>query len=107
MKKLDTIRKAPAPHWVGDGFPVRSIISAHTMGDTVSPFLLLDYAAPFDFPPTDERKGVDEHLHKGVETVTIVFDGDVERRDSSVNSGKIGPGDLQWMTAVSEPFHQE
>ena len=107
MKKLDTIRKAPAPHWVGDGFPVRSIISAHTMGDTVSPFLLLDYAAPFDFPPTDERKGVDEHPHKGFETVTIVFDGEVEHRDSSGNSGKIGPGDVQWMTAGSGLVHEE
>jgi redox-sensitive bicupin YhaK (pirin superfamily) len=107
MKKLATIRKAPAPHWVGDGFPVRSIISAHTMGDSVSPFLLLDYAAPFDFPPTDERLGVDEHPHKGFETVTIVFEGEVEHRDSTGNHGKVGPGDVQWMTAGSGLVHEE
>lgn len=107
MKKVSTIRKAPAPHWVGDGFPVRSIISAHTMGDTVSPFLLLDYAAPYEFPPSDERLGVDEHPHKGFETVTIVFEGELEHRDSAGNSGKIGRGDVQWMTAGAGIVHEE
>src|SRR5437667_12746072 len=107
MKSLKVIRKAPSPHWVGDGFPVRSIISPQGNTAELSPFLLLDYAAPYQFEPSDERRGVGEHPHKGFETVTIVFDGEVEHRDSTGNSGKIGPGDVQWMTASSGLVHEE
>ena len=86
-------------HWVGDGFPVRSLFSYDAAGKHVTPFLLLDYAGPYNFEPTTERRGVGQHPHRGFETVTIVYDGEVEHRDSTGQGGIIGPGDVQWMTA--------
>ncbi|MGF7151141.1 hypothetical protein FHS96_004804 [Sphingomonas zeicaulis] len=94
-------------HWVGDGFPVRSLFSYRTLGAHISPFLLLDYAGPHFFEPTNERRGVGEHPHRGFETVSIVFDGEVEHRDSAGNGGVIGPGDVQWMTAGGGIIHEE
>lgn len=94
-------------HWVGDGFPVRSLFSYATLGQQVSPFLLLDYAGPYHFEPTTTRRGVGTHPHRGFETVTIVYDGEVEHRDSEGHSGRIGSGDVQWMTAASGILHQE
>ena len=107
MKKLLQIRKAPQGHWVGDGFPVRSMFSYDRDGASISPFLLLDYAGPAEFPPTEKSLGVGEHPHRGFETVTIVYQGEVEHRDSAGNHGKIGPGDVQWMTAASGVVHEE
>lgn len=94
-------------HWVGDGFPVRSLFSYDTLGAQISPFLLLDYAGPHQFAPTTTRRGVGQHPHRGFETVTIVYDGQVEHRDSAGNGGVIGPGDVQWMTAASGIIHEE
>ncbi|MFN3607899.1 MAG: pirin family protein [Hyphomonas sp.] len=94
-------------HWVGDGFPVRSLFSYHSLGHHVSPFLLLDYAGPHFFEPTTARRGVGQHPHRGFETVTIVYDGEVEHRDSAGNGGVIGPGDVQWMTAAGGIIHEE
>lgn len=100
MKKVQGIYRAPRQHWVGDGFPVRSMFSYQSHGKQLSPFLLLDYAGPMDFTPTTQRRGVGQHPHRGFETVTIVYHGEVEHRDSTGNGGIIGPGDVQWMTAV-------
>jgi hypothetical protein len=94
-------------HWVGDGFPVRTLFAYPNLGAALSPFLLLDYAGPREFPPTAERLGVGEHPHRGFETVTIVYEGEVEHRDSSGGGGRIGPGDVQWMTAASGLVHEE
>ena len=94
-------------HWVGDGFPVRSLLSYNSLGEHISPFLLLDYAGPHYFTPTAERRGVGQHPHRGFETVTIVYDGEVEHRDSTGNGGVIGPGDVQWMTAAGGILHEE
>lgn len=94
-------------HWVGDGFPVRSLFSYNTLGTHISPFLLLDYAGPHYFEPTTDRRGVGQHPHRGFETVTIVYDGEVEHRDSAGNGGVIGPGDVQWMTAAGGIIHEE
>ena len=94
-------------HWVGDGFPVRSLFSYDSVGKQVSPFLLLDYAGPHNFEPTDKRRGVGQHPHRGFETVTIVYDGEVEHRDSTGQGGIIGPGDVQWMTAGGGILHEE
>ncbi|MFI5314720.1 MAG: pirin family protein [Myxococcota bacterium] len=107
MKKLlETHRNADA-HWVGDGFPVRSIFSHQRPTPRVSPFLLLDYAGPAQFAPSSRPRGVGEHPHRGFETVTIVYQGEVEHRDSAGNEGRIGPGDVQWMTAGSGVLHEE
>ncbi len=107
MKKILEIHKSPAQHWVGDGFPVRTILSSQRLGEAISPFLLLDYGGPVEFPPTQQALGVDEHLHRGFETVTIVYHGELEHRDSTGNQGHIGPGDVQWMTAASGIVHEE
>lgn len=94
-------------HWVGDGFPVRSLFNYDAHGALVSPFLLLDYAGPHVFEPTTKRRGVGQHPHRGFETVTIVYDGMVEHRDSAGHGGIIGPGDVQWMTAAGGIIHEE
>lgn len=107
MKKLSFIQRNNQRHWVGDGFPVRSIFSYNDRAAELSPFLLLDYAGPANFPSTTQRKGVGEHPHRGFETVTIVYAGEVEHRDSTGGGGTIGPGDVQWMTAAGGIVHQE
>ena len=107
VKKLRCIQRSVDRHWVGDGFPVRTLFSYPNLGPVLSPFLLLDYAGPMEFPPTNERRGVGEHPHRGFETVTIVYEGEVEHRDSSGGGGSIGPGDVQWMTAASGLVHEE
>ena len=94
-------------HWVGDGFPVRSLFSYDGLGQHISPFLLLDYAGPHYFEPTARRRGVGQHPHRGFETVTVVYDGQVEHKDSAGNGGIIGPGDVQWMTAGGGILHEE
>ena len=106
-KKLRSIQRSADRHWVGDGFPVRTLFAYPNLGTVLSPFLLLDYAGPVEFPPTTERRGVGPHPHRGFETVTIVYDGEVEHRDSSGGGGKIGPGEVQWMTAAAGIVHEE
>ena len=107
MKKLSFIQPSQSTHWVGDGFPVRNIFSYRDIAQEMSPFLLLDYSGPKNFSPTRSKRGVGEHPHRGFETVTIVYHGEVEHRDSSGGGGKIGPGDVQWMTAASGLVHEE
>jgi redox-sensitive bicupin YhaK (pirin superfamily) len=106
LKQVAAVRAAPGGHWVGDGFPVRTVFG-YDNAEAVTPFLLLDYAGPFHFPASDTRRGVGEHPHRGFETVTILYSGEVEHRDSSGGGGKIGPGDVQWMTAGSGLVHEE
>jgi quercetin 2,3-dioxygenase len=107
MRKVVSIRPPPGRHWVGDGFAVHTMVSYSDDAAEISPFLLLDYAPPGQFPPTTKRRGVGEHPHRGFETVTIAYQGEVEHRDSGGNHGKIGPGDVQWMTAASGVVHEE
>ncbi|MCC5848218.1 MAG: pirin family protein [Verrucomicrobia bacterium] len=107
MKKANEILSSPPAHWVGDGFPVRGMFGKHVFTESVSPFLMLDYAGPAQFEPTSRRRGVDGHPHKGFETVTIVYAGEVEHHDSTGNHGVIGPGDVQWMTAGAGILHKE
>jgi redox-sensitive bicupin YhaK (pirin superfamily) len=107
MKTMRGVYSAPHQHWVGDGFPVRSLFSYNSHGAHLSPFLLLDYAGPAQFAPANKPRGVGEHPHRGFETVTIVYQGEVEHRDSTGAGGKIGPGDVQWMTAASGILHDE
>ena len=107
MKPMPRVFARPPVHWVGDGFEARTLFSYEALGPELSPFLLLDYAGPTDFPPSETRRGVGAHPHRGFETVTIVFQGDVEHRDSAGNAGRIGPGDVQWMTAGAGVIHEE
>lgn len=107
MRQILGVHSAPRQHWVGDGFPVRTMLSHHDQGRHISPFIMLDYAGPATFEPTDSRRGVGVHPHKGFETVTVVYEGEVEHSDSTGAGGLIGPGDVQWMTAASGILHEE
>ncbi|WP_250456293.1 pirin family protein [Caballeronia sp. ATUFL_M2_KS44] len=107
MKKILGSYSNPNSHWVGDGFPVRTLFSHQTMGRHLSPFLMLDYAGPKHFAPTARRQGVGQHPHRGFETVTIVYQGELEHLDSTGGGGQIGPGDVQWMTAGAGILHEE
>ena len=107
MKKVLGVYGNPNPHWVGDGFPVRSLFSYDGLGARLSPFLLLDYAGPTHFEPVLLPRGVGQHPHRGFETVTVVYEGEVAHRDSTGQGGVIGPGDVQWMTAGSGILHEE
>jgi len=106
-KKLQRIHQSSRTHWVGNGFPVRSVFDYNGLGRDLSPFLLLDYAAPYSFPPGNEKRGVGAHPHKGFETVTVAYQGELEHRDSSGGGGRIGAGDVQWMTAGNGIVHEE
>ncbi|MGZ3690619.1 MAG: pirin family protein [Pseudobdellovibrio sp.] len=107
MKKLLFKQRSDTPHWVGDGFPVRTIFTYQDIAPQISPFLLMDYGGPTEFNPSKHIRGVGEHPHRGFETVTFVYAGEVEHRDSAGGGGKIGPGDVQWMTAASGLVHEE
>ncbi|MBS0184272.1 MAG: pirin family protein [Nitrospira sp.] len=107
MKKIAQVMRTNGRHWVGDGFPVRSLFSYGGDAQSISPFLLFDYAGPHDFEPADKPRGVGQHPHRGFETVTIVYDGEVSHRDSTGAGGTIGPGDVQWMTAAGGIIHEE
>ncbi len=102
---------APGPeHWVGDGFHVKTVFwpqMSASSAEMLSPFLLLDHAAARAFDASPWRRGVGEHPHRGFETVTFAYQGEVEHRDSAGGGGRIGPGDVQWMTAASGVVHEE
>ena len=100
----------PSPHWVGDGMQVHPVFADRSFTQDVSPFLMFDYAAPNTFAPKPvgtKPLGVGQHPHRGFETVTLLFQGEAEHRDSAGNAGIIGPGDVQWMTAGRGIVHEE
>ena len=107
MKKIAQVLHPHGGHWVGDGFPVRTLFSYDGDAQALSPFLLFDYAGPHVFPPALQPRGVGQHPHRGFETVTIAYDGEVSHRDSTGAGGTIGSGDVQWMTAAGGIIHEE
>jgi len=109
VEKTDQVKvyQPGSQHVVGDGFHVRNLFPSNDLDRELSPFIMLDYAGPTFYPATDTPRGVGEHPHRGFETVTIVYQGIVAHRDSAGNSGIIGPGDVQWMTAASGIVHEE
>jgi quercetin 2,3-dioxygenase len=106
MKNVLRIHRQPEGHWVGDGFPVHTVLD-YQRHPELSPFLLLDHAGPADFAPAQKARGVDWHPHRGFETVTLVLDGEVDHEDTAGNGGRIGQGEVQWMTAGSGLLHKE
>jgi redox-sensitive bicupin YhaK (pirin superfamily) len=92
---------------VGDGFRVHNYIPGLVGMQRMNPFIMLDYNSPHFFPPTDNPPGVGVHPHRGFETVTLAYKGKVSHHDSSGNSGTIGEGEVQWMTAASGVLHKE
>ena len=107
-KRVLDIRSAHGRHWVGDGLPVHNLFGYNGPGVAErSPFLMLDYGAPYDFGPTTKQLGVGQHPHRGFETVTVVYSGELAHRDNAGGGGTIGPGDVQWMTAGGGIIHEE
>ncbi len=108
FKTIEAIFPPPPPHMVGDGFRVHSFFPGYLIDKKrMSPFFLMDYNAKVEFTPTDSPRGVAVHPHRGFETVTIAYQGRIAHHDSYGNSGIIGEGDLQWMTAGSGVLHKE
>jgi redox-sensitive bicupin YhaK (pirin superfamily) len=107
QKQLLRVYQPGSNHVVGDGFHVRNFFPSHELGLEISPFLLLDYAGPTYYAPSLQPRGVGEHPHRGFETVTIVYQGSIDHRDSAGHSGTIHAGDVQWMTAGSGIVHEE
>lgn len=109
MKTVEKVINPPHPHFVGDGFRVHNFIPGVSIlsDDRTSPFIMLDYNSKFVFPPSNKPKGVGVHPHRGFETVTIAYKGKVAHHDSAGNSGIIGEGEVQWMTAASGVLHKE
>ena len=106
MKTIQRVYRQPEGHWVGDGFPVHTVLD-YQRHPELSPFLLLDHFGPAEFTPAEKRRGVGWHPHRGFETVTVLLEGEVEHKDTAGNGGLIGPGEVQWMTAGSGLLHQE
>ncbi|UOO91171.1 pirin family protein [Vitreoscilla massiliensis] len=108
MRQVRHIYSKNMRHWVGDGFWVEPLFSHMGADKGTNPFLMLDYAAPYDFKPNRNRpRGVGQHPHKGFETVTIAYQGEVAHRDSTGGGGIIRAGDVQWMTAGNGIIHEE
>ena len=109
IKTIEAILPPPPPHMVGDGFRVHNFFPNNRTIDKkrMSPFFLLDYNSKIEFSPTEHPRGVGVHPHRGFETVTIAYHGKVAHHDSAGNSGVIGEGDVQWMTAASGLLHKE
>ncbi|OOF89436.1 quercetin 2,3-dioxygenase [Rodentibacter ratti] len=113
MKKVANVFSAPEKHWVGNGFHVASMFSYNDKDKNLDPFLLMDYNPPKFFQggrrdnSEFDLRGVEEHPHRGFETVTIAYQGEVSHRDSHGGGGTIGTGDVQWMTAGSGVMHEE
>lgn len=108
-KSIEQIYQRPLyPGMVGDGFRVFNYFpNGGISQQRVSPFLMMDFNAEYDFGASDHIRGVDVHPHKGFETVTIAYKGSVAHHDSTGNSGVINPGDVQWMTAGAGVLHKE
>ena len=107
-RSIELIFAGPPTHWVGSGFQVSNYFpSGKNLLERFTPFILLDYNAPKEFPPSNTPRGVGPHPHRGFETVTFAFAGAVEHHDNQGNHGIIYPGDVQWMTAASGIMHKE
>lgn len=107
LRQIESIITPPDHHWVGDGLKVQNFIPSKIPWERISPFVMLDYGPKNNFPPSEVPKGVGSHPHRGFETVTIVYKGRLEHNDSRGNSGIIGEGEVQWMTAGSGILHKE
>jgi len=106
-KRVLDIHSAQEPKWVGDGFPVRNVVSYNRIAHEISPFLQVDLIGPHDFERTGERLGSEEMPYKGMELVTLMYDGEIEHIDSRGNFGTVGAGDVQWATAGSGIVYEE
>ncbi len=107
-KPIELILNPPPFHWVGNGFKVHNFFPRGLKSNyRMSPFFLLDYNAKMSYHPSNEKRGVGVHPHRGLETVTIAYHGKIAHHDSAGNGGVISEGDVQWMTAGRAILHKE
>ena len=107
MNMIEKVYTSDRSTWVGDGFKTNSMLPMSEMSTATSPFLIMGYTAKYPFSPSNHQRGVGMHPHRGFETVTIVYEGELEHRDSKGNHGTIGPNEVQWMTAGRGIMHEE
>jgi redox-sensitive bicupin YhaK (pirin superfamily) len=109
VRTVEGVHRSTTFHWVGNGFHVSTYFPSEQLDSVrTSPFVLMDYGPAKDFTPlASGKRGVGWHPHRGFETVTLAWEGSVAHRDNAGNSGIIGPGDVQWMTAGAGIFHEE
>ncbi len=107
MNTIERVYSSNRSTWVGDGFPINSMLPMHEIDNEKSPFLVMGYTGAYEFSPTNHQRGIGMHPHRGFETVTIVYDGEVEHFDSKGNKGQIGKNEVQWMTAGKGILHAE
>lgn len=106
-KNVQQIYDPPPTRMVGNGFKVHNFFPGLMDMQRMSPFFLLDYNALTAWPPSNIPQGVGVHPHRGIETVTVSYQGKIAHHDSAGNGGVIGEGDLQWMTAGGGILHKE
>lgn len=116
MRSIKKVHDKKSNHWVGNGFCVQTLFTHHSSEPDFNyahtdPFLLMDYGEPIEFEPNpnydSQPHGITQHPHKGFETVTIAYAGEVSHADSTGNKGIILEGDVQWMTAGRGIMHEE
>ena len=107
MNTINRVYTSNRSSWVGDGFPTNSMLPMNEIGNSTSPFLVMGYTGSYQFSPSHHQRGVGMHPHRGFETVTIVYDGELEHFDSKGNKGTIGKNEVQWMTAGKGILHAE
>ncbi len=107
MNSIKRVYHSDRSTWVGDGFPTNSMLPMQEMGNQTSPFLVMGYTGQYHFSPSHHQRGVGSHPHRGFETVTIVYDGELEHFDSKGNHGSIAKDEVQWMTAGRGIMHEE
>lgn len=107
MNMIEKVYTSDRSTWVGDGFKTNSMLPMSEMGTATSPFLVMGYTERYPFSPSAHQRGVGMHPHRGFETVTIVYEGELEHRDSKGNHGTIGKNEVQWMTAGRGIMHEE
>ncbi|WP_180076924.1 pirin family protein [Acinetobacter sp. YH12251] len=107
MNSIKRVYHSDRSTWVGDGFPTNSMFPMQEMGNQTSPFLVMGYTGQYHFSPSHHQRGVGSHPHRGFETVTIVYEGELEHFDSKGNHGSIAKDEVQWMTAGRGIMHEE
>ena len=107
MNTIERVYSSNRSTWVGDGFPTNSMLPMSEIDNEKSPFLAMGYTTAYEFSPTSHQRGIGMHPHRGFETVTIVYDGELEHVDSKGNKGQIGKNEVQWMTAGKGILHAE
>ena len=100
-------RSRRSNRWVGDGFPINRLMGCGALARELNPFILLDHVYPTFFDTTSVARGVAEHPHRGIEFVTLQYEGGLIHRNSLGETAELDEMDAQWVTAGSGLCHEE